>query len=222
MRELTDTIREIGIFMLAAQTLLHFAAGRQYEKYIKAITSVILLLLFIEPFSGYGKDAAAHWKEQTEAWERETQAYFGGKETPVYAVDPAQTALEQIEEKIADRLNAAAADTACRVTDVSIELEEREEKAESGTARSWEFRRVKVTVEAGTLSEPEESGGQREIRIDRIVVGEEDGSGAETARDDVLQECRAVFARTLGVDEERVEVMWRGEGERTVEEDNGR
>ena len=50
-----DTIREIGIFMIAAQAVVHFAPGRQYEKYIKSVSGIIILLLFLQPvlrFSG--------------------------------------------------------------------------------------------------------------------------------------------------------------------------
>ena len=36
-------IREIGIFMIAAQTVIHFAPGRQYEKYIKSVSGLSLI-----------------------------------------------------------------------------------------------------------------------------------------------------------------------------------
>ena len=37
MNELVETIKKIGIFMIAAQAVLHFAPGQKYEKYIKLI-----------------------------------------------------------------------------------------------------------------------------------------------------------------------------------------
>lgn len=228
MTGLVDTIRDIGIFMLVAQTVLHFAAGKQYEKYTKSITSVILLMLFIEPFSASGKDAVAYWREQMEVWEREAQRYFDEEKTSVYTAGTTAAALDQIEEKVVDRLNAALSDDICRVTDVEIDLEETEEEGINEKVRSWEFQRVRVTVESSGVSELREDGGQREIRIDRITVGGgtentgEEQKGAGTAQDGVLRECREVFARTLGVDEAKVEVIWCGEGERTVKEDYGR
>ena len=45
-----QTIREIGIFMIVAQAIVHFAPGKQYEKYVKSISGVIVLLLFLKPF----------------------------------------------------------------------------------------------------------------------------------------------------------------------------
>ena len=45
-----ENIRRIGLFMIAAQAVIHLSPGRQYEKYIKLVSSVIILLLFIRPF----------------------------------------------------------------------------------------------------------------------------------------------------------------------------
>ena len=53
-------IREIGIFMIAAQTVIHFAPGRQYEKYIKSVSGIIILLLFLRPFLQL---SGAEWKD---------------------------------------------------------------------------------------------------------------------------------------------------------------
>lgn len=38
-----ENIKEIGVFMIAAQAVIHFSPGRQYEKYIKLVSSVIIL-----------------------------------------------------------------------------------------------------------------------------------------------------------------------------------
>ncbi len=227
MTELLDMIGEIGVFMLVAQTVVHFAAGRQYEKYIKTITGVILLLLFIEPFSASRRDAAAYWREQMEAWELGVQDCLGGEKMPAQLSEPAETAMEQIEERIADRLNAAAGGD-YRVTDVGIDLEETEEGSGGETIRSWAFRRVRVTVEPEEVANAEDDTAQRAIRIDRITVGggiaddPASESGEKSAQEGALRECREIFARALGVDEEKVEVIWRGEGERAVKEAYGR
>ena len=55
-----DTIREIGVFMIAAQAVVHFAPGRQYEKYIKSVSGIIVLILFLKPVL---RLAGAAWEE---------------------------------------------------------------------------------------------------------------------------------------------------------------
>ena len=55
-----DAIREIGIFMIAAQAVVHFEPGRQYEKYIKSVSGIVMLLLFLKPVLQL---AGAVWEE---------------------------------------------------------------------------------------------------------------------------------------------------------------
>ena len=40
-----EHIKQIGLFMIVTQTFIHVAAGKQYEKYVKIIAGVIVLLL---------------------------------------------------------------------------------------------------------------------------------------------------------------------------------
>lgn len=54
-------LKEIGrvaVFIICAQTLLHFRAKESYEKYIKLLISMMVLLLLLKPFfnGGYGKE----------------------------------------------------------------------------------------------------------------------------------------------------------------------
>lgn len=50
MDTLLNEIGQIAIFLICAQTLLHFRAKDSYEKYIKLLISMMLLLLLAEPF----------------------------------------------------------------------------------------------------------------------------------------------------------------------------
>lgn len=42
-------IGQIAIFMICARTLLHFRAKESYEKYLKLLVSLMLLVLLVEP-----------------------------------------------------------------------------------------------------------------------------------------------------------------------------
>lgn len=50
MSSLLKEIGQVAIFLICAQTLLHFRANDSYEKYIKLLLSMVLLLLLAEPF----------------------------------------------------------------------------------------------------------------------------------------------------------------------------
>ena len=50
MNGLLREIGQVAIFLICAQTLLHFRARDSYEKYIKLLISMMLLILMAEPF----------------------------------------------------------------------------------------------------------------------------------------------------------------------------
>ena len=81
-----ENIRQIGIFMIVAQTVIHFAAGQKYEKYLKIIAGVIILLQFISPFMSSSGDILARCQEemriaaeqaerQSSMWQEEDYAF---------------------------------------------------------------------------------------------------------------------------------------------------
>lgn len=59
MEGLLSKIGQIAIFMICAKTLLHFRAKESYEKYLKLLVSLMLLVLLVEPLMevlGKGKE----------------------------------------------------------------------------------------------------------------------------------------------------------------------
>lgn len=213
-----ENIRRIGIFMIAAQTVMHFAAGREYEKYLKIITGVIVLLLFISPFTSLYSSPAVDW--QTEIERMEQQMKNSVKQEMPYVVSPAGTVvLQKIEEEIKARLNDTVSDQDFCVVDVVIELEE----TGTGTAAdmgagggSLAFRHVKVTLEDADADDVTEGKSDRSIRIDDITVGfgaeteaeQQETQGSE--QDTKIWEYQQLFARTLGVTDDKVEVIYNG------------
>ena len=215
---MVENIRRIGIFMIAAQTVMHFAAGKQYEKYLKIITGVIILLLFIRPFTSLRSSPAVDWQAEIERMEQQMQDSMQ-QEMP-YVVSPVGTvALQKIEEEIKARLNDIVSDQDCNVVDVVIELEETgiDTGADVGTGgRSLAFRHVKVTLEDADAADITEEKGARTIRIDEITVGVESEAGAgqpeaqDMSHDGEIREYQQLFARTLGVTDDKVEVTYHG------------
>lgn len=44
-----ETIREVGIFIVCAQAIVHFRAKASYEKYLKVLVSIIVLVMLLVP-----------------------------------------------------------------------------------------------------------------------------------------------------------------------------
>ena len=59
-KELLKVLGELTIFMLCAQTLLQFKPREDYDKYLRLLLNLLILLLLLEPlrtlFTGTGQD----------------------------------------------------------------------------------------------------------------------------------------------------------------------
>lgn len=211
---LVENIRRIGIFMIAAQTVMHFAAGKQYEKYMKIITGVIILLMFIGPFTSSSVSQTADWQEEIKRMEQQMQSNMQ-QEIP-YVVSPVETvALRQIQEEVKTMLNDTVSDRDCSVVDVMIDLEELDASNASDrtSGRNWEFQRVKITLQSIDTADESDESADRTIRVEEITVGigaEADNAQKETQeleRIAWIQEYRQLFAQTLGIAVDKVEVI---------------
>ena len=49
MSALLEKIGQMAVFLICAQTLMHFRPKDSYEKYIKLLVSMMLLILLVEP-----------------------------------------------------------------------------------------------------------------------------------------------------------------------------
>lgn len=72
--QLLDTIRRVGIFIICAQTLIHFRPNESYEKYMKLLVSVMVLVQLVLPIAAIlqGKEALA-LEESVKQYEAEMQ-----------------------------------------------------------------------------------------------------------------------------------------------------
>lgn len=186
-----QNIREIGLFMILAQAVVHFSPGRQYGKYIKSISSVIILLLFLKP---YVQLAGAEWQMPSDILERAAESAKLSDISDLKPESGVEDAVKRhMEREIETLLNRELAGDPCLVRRVALILEEGEELI----AEEAYF---KVEVMIG---ERKMQGG--EIAVEKISVG------AEQERDEEVPEVyRLRFAEILKMEKERVEVRWDG------------
>lgn len=82
MGELVEVIRRIGLFLVAAQVILHLAPEKRYEKYLRLIAGVIVLGLLARPLFRISEEGWQELQEEakqelTEGMERLKQEYGG-------------------------------------------------------------------------------------------------------------------------------------------------
>lgn len=169
-----ETIKQIGLFMIVAQTFMHFAAGKQYEKYVKIIAGVIVLLLFVSPFSSYQEDIVEQWQEEmremTEQMERGSRMWQESLPDTDYGME--QSVKRQLEEEIRTRLEPAAQAEDYTITGVVAEW------GENGAAerRGWSpaaITGIRITL-ARTRQYEERPATEEEtvpVMIEKIQIG---------------------------------------------------
>lgn len=224
-----ENIKRIGLFMIAAQTVMHFAAGQQYEKYMRIITGVVVLLLFITPFSSYKGNAVDAWQKEleqiTEKIENSGNMWTEGLSDMDYG--SGRYVIHQLESEIKRKLKDETEPDGYEIADVTINW--REEEGKDGTVQDMSVEKVRITLRttAGeetvsdkTAEDPivtEDSiMAEDPISIEKIQIGVQPGA-REQEREDTkeaerMQEYRRIFAGVLEMEEEKVEVIYDGRG----------
>ena len=109
MQWLYHVIGQVGIFLICAQTLIHFRPRESYEKYLKLLLSVMLLIQLLQPLlTVLGGDEIAGTDVQAAEFAEEIRT----------VLEQAAVQAEQTEDEI-----QAAADTAAEETEVTEETE---------------------------------------------------------------------------------------------------
>lgn len=237
MNELVELIKKIGIFMIAAQAVIHFAPDIKYAKYMKLIVGIMVLLQFLTPIYGIVNGMEADWEKKLSDIEQELTSYVGIAEIEG-SYSAAETVAGSMEEEIKSKLNSAqVADFGGKtytVTNVKIELVKDYENDKGAVQYSinkirvivWE--RADGTAAADTVDEQSESdtgkvGGVDKIQIDRVEkitndmnAGEHDrneeyggkeGSRINAAEDGIAESLRERFCGVLGIKESYMEVV---------------
>lgn len=111
MSSFVESICKIGIFIIAAQAVIHFAPAAKYEKYMRLVVGIIVLLQFLVPINKITDgidgswDAESDWSGQLVNMEKELErglAVEGGEEVSPFS----ENIISGMEMEIKSRLNS--------------------------------------------------------------------------------------------------------------------
>lgn len=143
--QLLDTIRRVGIFIICAQTLIHFRPNESYEKYMKLLVSVMVLVQLVLPIAAIlqGKEARA-LEESVKQYEAEMQKNMEEISiTSVMAEEKIETlTMEEIKTRLNNENTAGEGEE--KKTEASKSLTEEAEEAESSKVEN-------VSIEVGRI-----------------------------------------------------------------------
>ena len=137
MSALLTKIGQLAAFLICAQTLIHFRAKDSYEKYIKLLVSMMLLILLVEPIMGlFGKTNKEEFLTRMNTYEEQLQGIL---ESPQLETEEIELILQNItrqkveEGVVAVQEQVPAQEEATEVMGVSVEVE-KIQKIEIGVA----------------------------------------------------------------------------------------
>lgn len=124
MEFMLDKIGRMAIFLVCAQTILHFRAKASYEKYIKLLVSMMLLLLLAEPLleimqEGSGKEI----NERIDSYEKELESIL--QNHTLYDVQITEILSRMTEKEvdvIAEKENSETTRQIQEIEQVNIEV----------------------------------------------------------------------------------------------------
>lgn len=95
-------LKQISIFLLLGQTILHFAPGEKYEKYIKVLLGLMLVVQFAAPLLSFGS------RDRMTEYENNKKAFSQKMEEALQTVDEKWFVYnEQIKQQIEKELENA-------------------------------------------------------------------------------------------------------------------
>ncbi|MBQ9142457.1 MAG: hypothetical protein IJX63_11825 [Lachnospiraceae bacterium] len=122
MNALLVKIGQLAVFLICAQTLVHFRPKDSYEKYIKLLVSMMLLILLVEPVMDLlGKGDKGAFLDRIHVYEQELQDIL---------ISP-QLETEQIEVILQNITRQRVEEGTVYVQEKSKEQQESEQEGEN-------------------------------------------------------------------------------------------
>jgi len=173
-------IKEICIFMIIAQAILFFVPGGSYGKYVRLLVGMMLILRLIEPLFGLLVKEERQLEIKEKIGELEQAIHMESRE-PVFEDSQALVSRE-IGEELKNKLEQC--DDAHRILGVDFGQE-----------------KENIVI---TISQKSGPGREGEIWIEPVQVGNE-----ETEDEGEKEELKALYGSCLGVEAERIEIVWK-------------
>lgn len=196
-----EFMKGIGIFIICAQSFIHFAAGKSYEKYIKLLIGVMILAQFIVPVRAiFLKDGEAEILEEVEYFQIEMERALSGAEI-VYEEEDETARL--LEKEISEKLKEASEEYGYGIDNVSI-CEEPPKIYVTVTGKRTDADKIKVDHIRIEPDEKKESAETTDSSIEDSAI--ENKKAQNTA---AIENMKHRFGIVLGIDESYIEVQIR-------------
>lgn len=181
MNPLLVKIGQLAIFLICAQTLVHFRPKESYEKYIKLLISMMLLILLVEPIMNLlGNDGRGDFLERIQVYEEELQGILTSPELENGEIEQILQSMTQkkVKESITYVQQEAYEEMEEGQLPVSGKAEAQEEQVTGGNVERQEEQATGGNVER---QEEQPASGSTEVKVEQPVSVKAIQAGEELA-----------------------------------------
>lgn len=116
--QLLSLMKKIGIFMICAQTVIHFRPSKSYEKYLKLLTNMMVLAMLVLSAASFLRSTGdQNYAEAVSKYELLLQEHMPKVQLEDGVTE--DTILQLAEQEIRKQMNAAAGTCGYRVVSVT-------------------------------------------------------------------------------------------------------
>ena len=196
---LFQTVKQIGIFIICAQVIMHFKPSAKYEKYLKLLISVMVLVQVIMPLINIisGKDEAYLW---TKIEQIQAEIDLNMEQLEIENTINEENVINQTLKEIKSKINNVIKDEGMQVLSVEYSEEGNKDKLIFNMTEKVRDLNVNIKVDAINVGEQEVMG--------KAVTYEEMDNKQEHA--EKLHMLYNAISSELGINVEQIEVVWNG------------
>ncbi len=176
-----EFIKRTGIFLICAESILHFMPGSSYQKYVKVLIGIMVLAQFLIPLKAFftGTEKAEIEQQIVEFQQMIESQGAEMQSAELWSVTDSEITIEQETKKeIKSRLNNIATENGYQIEDIIID------------------KIIYVIIRERKW---------KSINIQKIEL--EQKQGGEPQMSEELLSLKALFSKELGIEAEYLEVV---------------
>lgn len=191
--EFFQTIKQIGVFMICAQVILHFKPSAKYEKYLKLLISVMVLVQILIPIVNVfsGKSSSDFYMRVEEI---QTEIDKSMEQLEIENAINEENILKQTLEEIKSRINNMLSEEELQVITVEYDEKGGDEMLVLYVDERQSMQNISIQVENINVSEQAVMG--------KVVTAD------SIENNNKLHALRKMAATELEILEEQIEVVW--------------
>ncbi len=188
-----QTVKQIGIFMICSQAILHFKPSEKYEKYLKLLISVMVLAQILVPVvQFFTRGSSEFFYGRVESIRAEISREM--EQLEIENTINEESVLREVENEIKSKINKIASENDLKVCYVQAQSVDFPGKLIIYVQEKQKMQDVEIHID--------------QISTDSEFSISETNMQVELQKEEKTQVLCKEISKELGIQEEEIEVLW--------------